>query len=123
MIESCWRLGGVDELAYLKLRRWAYMLGYGGHFSSKSRNYSTTLGAMRNDRAEYRAREARNAAGIAPWPDVPTIHVGSWSVAGTGYATAADEAWAESIRAQRRHTPVRRPETETEPAAGHATTS
>jgi hypothetical protein len=115
MIEECWRLGGLDELAGLKLRQWAHMLGYGGHFSSKSRHYSTTLGAMRTDRAEYRARQAREAAGAAPLPDGPITRVGSWHVAGTGYLTAAEETWAEAIRAQRRHIPVRRPEHRSDP--------
>jgi replication initiator protein RepSA len=117
MIEESWRLGGLDEFAWLKLRQWAHMLGYGGHFSSKSRHYSTTLGAMRADRAEYRAREAREAAGAAPLPNGPLTRVGSWQVAGTGYLTTAEETWAETIRAQRRHTPVRRPENGTDPAA------
>ena len=65
----------------------------------------------RPSRAEYRAREAREAAGVAQLPDVPLIRVGSWQVAGTGYRTTAEEIWAESIRAQRRHIPIRRPET------------
>ena len=112
MIEACWRLGGFDELAWLKLRQWAHMLGYGGHFSTKSRQYSTTLSAIRTGRAEYRAREAREAAGVAQLPDVPRLRVGSWQVAGTGYLTTAEETWAESIRAQRRHMPIRRPETD-----------
>lgn len=112
MIEACWRLGGLEELTWLKLRQWAHMLGYGGHFSSKSRQYSTTLTAIRTSRAEYRAREARQAAGVPELPDVPLLRVGSWQVAGTGYLTAAEETWAESIRAQRRHSRIRRPETE-----------
>ena len=101
-------------MAWLKLRQWAHMFGYGGHFSSKSRRYSTTLGAMRTDRAEYRAREA---AGAAPLPNGSITRVGSWHVAGTSYVTAAEETWAETIRAQRRHAPVRRPENRTDPPA------
>ena len=112
MIEACWRLGGLEELRWLKLRQWAHMLGYGGHFSTKSRQYSTTLSTIRTSRAEYRASEAREAAGLAHLPDVPLVRVGSWQVAGTGYLTAAEETWAESIRAQRRHVPIRRPETD-----------
>jgi hypothetical protein len=112
MIEVCWRLGRLEELNWLKLRQWAHMLGYGGHFSTKSRQYSTTLTAIRASRAEYRAREGREAAGVPQLPDVPLVRVGSWQVAGTGYLTAAEETWAESIRAQRRHSRIRRPETE-----------
>jgi replication initiator protein RepSA len=108
MIEECWRLGGLDELASLKLRQWAHMLGYGGHFSTKSRQYSTTLRAIQTDRAEYRAHEAREAAGVPQLPDVPLLRVGSWRVAGTGYVTPAEETWAEAIRDQRRRRPIRR---------------
>ncbi|RZQ63414.1 replication initiator [Amycolatopsis suaedae] len=35
------------------LQRWAHMLGYGGHFATKSRRYSTTLGALRAVRRAY----------------------------------------------------------------------
>ena len=35
------------------------MLGFGGHFSSKSRRYSTTLGALRRARMAYALRRRR----------------------------------------------------------------
>jgi hypothetical protein len=35
------------------------MLGFGGHFSTKSRRYSTTLGALRRGRVAYAILEAR----------------------------------------------------------------
>lgn len=111
MIEECWRLGGLEELASLKLRQWAHMLGYGGHFSTKSRRYSTILRATRTDCAEDRAHEAREAAGVPQLPDVPLLRVGSWRVAGTGYITPAEETWAEAIRDQPRRRPIRRPGT------------
>ncbi len=123
MIETCWRLGGLDAFAGLKLRDWAHMLGYGGHFSTKSRRYSTTLGAMRADRAAYRAREAREAAGAPPLPDAPTIRVGSWRVIGTGYATAAEHTWAEVVRAKCRHVPIKRPENTHDPHDNHRAAS
>ncbi len=31
------------------------MLGFGGHFATKSRAYSTTFGALRQERADYTA--------------------------------------------------------------------
>jgi hypothetical protein len=33
------------------------MLGFRGHFVTKSRGYSTNLGTMRADRAAYRAKQ------------------------------------------------------------------
>jgi hypothetical protein len=44
LVAACWELGGHD--GYPGLRRWAHMLGFGGHFSTKSRRYSTTLKAL-----------------------------------------------------------------------------
>ncbi|WP_374224106.1 replication initiator [Streptomyces sp. ISL-66] len=43
MIRTAWTLGGMPEFAHLKLTKWAHMLGFRGHFSTKSRAYSTTL--------------------------------------------------------------------------------
>jgi hypothetical protein len=40
-----------------ELGRWVHMLGFRGHFVTKSRSYSTTLGELRAARAAYRARE------------------------------------------------------------------
>ncbi|MFF9337937.1 replication initiator, partial [Streptomyces albogriseolus] len=54
MIRTAWTLGARKELADLRLRAWAHMLGFRGHFSTKSRRYSTTLGALRDARAQWR---------------------------------------------------------------------
>lgn len=62
------------------------MLGYGGHFSSKSRRYSTTLTALRQARAEHRAEEQRTALGIGTRS---TVTVGQWRYAGRGYSPEA----------------------------------
>ncbi|TYB50042.1 replication initiation protein [Actinomadura chibensis] len=56
LIGECLRLGALDEFADLRLVQWAHMLGFRGHFSTKSRRYSTTLGALRAARIAY-ARE------------------------------------------------------------------
>jgi hypothetical protein len=39
------------------LARWVHMLGFRGHFITKSRRYSTTLGDLRATRAAYRAHQ------------------------------------------------------------------
>jgi hypothetical protein len=51
MITTAWQLGG-------RFRAWAHMLGYGGHFLTKSRRYSVTFGQLRAARTEHR-RAAR----------------------------------------------------------------
>ena len=43
---------------YGRLRRWTHMLGFGGHFATKSRRYSTTHKHLRAARREYQ-RTAR----------------------------------------------------------------
>jgi hypothetical protein len=86
MVGTCWWLGGLPDFEPLGLRRWAHMLGYGGHFSTKSRRYSTTLTALRQARTEHRAEEQRTALGL---DDRPTVAVGQWRYAGRGYSPAA----------------------------------
>ncbi|MCX5051057.1 replication initiator [Streptomyces sp. NBC_00474] len=86
MIGTCWWLGGLPEFEPLGLRRWAHMLGYGGHFSTKSRRYSTTLTALRQARADHRAEQQRVSLGLA---DRPTVTVGEWRYAGRGYSPEA----------------------------------
>jgi hypothetical protein len=62
LIHACWRLGGyvpdlrLSEQAkrpYGGLRRWAHMLGFGGHFLTKSRRYSITFRILRDNRVIY----------------------------------------------------------------------
>jgi len=86
MISTCWWLGGLPEFAPLRLRRWAHMLGYGGHFSTKSRRYSTTLTALRQARSDHRAQQQRDALGL---PERSTVTVGRWRYVGRGYSPEA----------------------------------
>jgi hypothetical protein len=53
LVRACFELGAHPSLAKLRLRKWAHMLGFGGHFSTKSRRYSATLGALRRARVAY----------------------------------------------------------------------
>jgi hypothetical protein len=80
LIETCWRLGAVPELADLRLRRWAHMLGFGGHFATKSRTYSTTFGALRQERADYTAAHDAELTAFGESPDL--IVINHWSFAG-----------------------------------------
>jgi hypothetical protein len=72
------------------------MLGFRGHFSTKSRAYSITLGALRADRAAHE-REFAIAAGLQPDLDTgTTLVLTDWHYAGRGHplidALAADLA-------------------------------
>ncbi|WP_341350673.1 replication initiator [Thermostaphylospora chromogena] len=53
LIATCLRLGSYEELADLRLAHWAHMLGFRGHFSTRSRRYSTTLTALRRARERF----------------------------------------------------------------------
>ncbi|MFG2670285.1 replication initiator [Streptomyces sp. NPDC048445] len=89
MIRTCWELGRLPEFADLKLWKWAYMLGFRGHFSTKSRAYSTTLGTLREARRAWRTEQARAHAGL-PEPDLTTtLVVGRWDYLGSGYSLGA----------------------------------
>ncbi|MFJ9039874.1 replication initiator protein RepSA [Streptomyces sp. NPDC102406] len=83
-----------------KLRDWAHMLGFRGHFSSKSRRYSTTLGALRQVRADYRAAQHRAALGLPDPDDAPegtTLTLAHWVYAGHGHTPG--ESWlAANVR-------------------------
>jgi hypothetical protein len=48
MITTAWELGGGrHHPGPTRLCKWAHMLGYGGHFLTKSRRYSVTFGQLR----------------------------------------------------------------------------
>jgi hypothetical protein len=89
MIRTCWELGKLPEFAHLKLWKWAHMLGFRGHFSTKSRSYSTTLGALRDARRTWRTEQARAHAGLPESGPTTTLVVGHWAYLGTGYSPGA----------------------------------
>ncbi|MEU2307015.1 replication initiator [Streptomyces misionensis] len=88
MIRTAWALGARPELADLRLRAWAHMLGFRGHFSTKSRRYSTTLGALRDARAEWRRAQSDP---VMPQGSDTTLVLAHWVFAGTGLSAA--ESW------------------------------
>jgi hypothetical protein len=61
------------------------MLGFRGHFSTKSRAYSVTLGSLRADRAAHQ-REYAIAAGLQPDANSDTtLVITDWHYAGRGH--------------------------------------
>ena len=65
LVRACWELGARPELAGLRLRAWGHMLGFPGHWSTKSRRYSTTFGVLR--RARVASPSAAGPATAPPW--------------------------------------------------------
>jgi hypothetical protein len=80
------------------------MGGFRGHFASKSRRYSTTLGAIRRERSDYRRRQAADhAREIGDEDDADTtLLVTRWEFAGLGYLTGGDASLALSAAARAR---------------------
>jgi hypothetical protein len=88
MIRTAWALGARKDLEHLRLRAWAHMLCFRGHFATKSRRYSTTLGALRTARADW--RRAQTAPPV-PQDGGTTLVLAHWVFAGTGLSAA--ESW------------------------------
>jgi len=96
MAATALELDSDTAFAHLKLARHAHRLGFGGHFLTKSREYSTTFSALRTARVQW--REARRFGGL-----VPEGHrsVGQWRAVGAGWANQGEELFAASQQRQR----------------------
>ncbi|MEU6417614.1 replication initiator protein RepSA [Streptomyces spiralis] len=87
----------LDELyPDRRLWAWAHMLGFRGHFSSKSRRYSITLGELRQARADYRAAQERDALGLDDFEPDSVLVLADWQYAGHGH-TPGESALAATI--------------------------
>jgi hypothetical protein len=106
LVRACFELAARPGLARLRLRKWAHMLGFGGHFSTKSRRYSVTLGALRQARVAYAVRRRRrgNTLPLDAWgrpeDDQAVTVLASWTYLGQGYQTNG-EAWLAASAAAR----------------------
>ncbi|MER6786181.1 replication initiator [Streptomyces sp. NPDC000658] len=58
LIHTAWNLATNRRHAHLRLRQWAHMLGFRGHFSTRTRRYSTTLAQLRAERTAWRTGQA-----------------------------------------------------------------
>lgn len=81
LIEACFDLDPLYPER--RLAAWAHMLGFRGHFSSKSRAYSTTLGVLRQIRADYRAAQEREALALDGHEPDTVLVLASWEYAAT----------------------------------------
>jgi Replication initiator protein, pSAM2 len=105
LVRACFELAARPSLAGLRLRKWAHMLGFGGHFSSKSRRYSVTLGALRQARVAYAiGRRRGHTVPLDAWgraeDDQAVVVVASWTYLGQGYQSTG-EAWLAASAAAR----------------------
>jgi hypothetical protein len=105
MITTAWELGG-GKLTPTRSRlcRWAHMLAYGGHFLTKSRRYSVTLGQLRRARTEHRRQQRHPNGEHDPWgrllDETTVLVLADWRYDGRGYTAtpAAELALASGFR-------------------------
>jgi hypothetical protein len=95
LVTTAWDLGGRPELEHLKLRHWAHTLGFRGHWLTKSRCYSTTLGTLRAARAAWTA--TRRDTMVRP-TDVTAIK--DWRYLGRGWDNQGDAWLAQTAAAE-----------------------
>jgi hypothetical protein len=91
---------------YARLRRWAHMLGFGGHFLTKARRHPVTFTLLRTARVAYRRTDT-----TGPTPAIrtaehldeeTTLVVGILTYAGSGWHTIGDAALANTAAAMAR---------------------
>jgi hypothetical protein len=118
MIETCWQLGGLEQYESLNLRRWAHMLGFRGHFLTKSQRYSTTFRAIRGERRTWRMRHELEQLDRDTWGqtgvplDLDTVTViNDWRLTGVGHRTYIERELAMAIAERNRQQRTTRRET------------
>jgi len=81
------------------LTRWAHQLGYGGHWLTKSRRWSTTFTALRQARADWQAERAPDPAHTQQGGEGEGVEVvATWTYVASGYRLPADHHQAEQLR-------------------------
>jgi hypothetical protein len=83
-----------------ELGRWVHMLGFCGHFVTKSRRYSTTLGELRAARAAYRTRQDEPSGDADE--NGTTVVLSVWQYVGSGYLNGGDVLLAAGVEASLR---------------------
>jgi hypothetical protein len=107
LVEATRKLAHLPELRHLKLGRAIDSVGYKGHWSTKSRRYSTTFRALRHARRMH-VRRKRSPHGVPldawgrPEDDEKVITHGYWRFVGCGYRTTGEAFLAMSAAARAR---------------------
>jgi hypothetical protein len=109
IIETCWQLGGLPAYEALNLRKWAHMLGFRGHFLTKSLRYSTTFRAIRGERRTWRLVEVLDQLGRDTdddnphAPDLAAVAViNNWWLVGIGHRDDGERELALAIAERNR---------------------
>jgi hypothetical protein len=106
LLDACWTLGRPRD--WRRLRRWAHMYGFGGHFLTKSRTYSVTFTLLRRQRITYRRPLIAGPGQATTNDDQETVLVVNFlQFVGAGWHTTADAMLASGAAARaREHEPT-----------------
>jgi hypothetical protein len=96
LVDACWMLGRPAD--WRGLRRWAHLLGFGGHFLTKSRGYSITFTLLRDQRIAYRRNVTTGPELQAP-EEPTTLVVNFLSFVGAGWRNTGDAMLANTSAA------------------------
>lgn len=120
---ECVRLAARAEVSssdggqspYRLLKKWKGMLGFRGHFSTKSRAYSVTLGRLRRARRRFARLKAESdrtgqpldvadleARLLADEEDTTLVVFSSWEFVGSGWGSRGEKELAEAAAARAR---------------------
>jgi hypothetical protein len=123
LVRAAWDLGADPDLEDLKLRTYAHCLGFGGHWATKSRRYSTTFKVLRWGRSTH-ARKRRFKDGVVldafgrPEDEDQVVVLAEWQYRGSGYRTQGERWLALSAAARAREmTRIAKEELRTMPAS------
>jgi hypothetical protein len=103
LIRTVWELGGDPRYDDLNLRKWAHMLGFRGHFLTKSQQYSTTFGAIRKERHVYQLAHTLTQLGHDTDDLREATVINHWQLTGIGHHNDAEKELAEAIGERARH--------------------
>jgi hypothetical protein len=97
IIRTAWHLGGLAQYADLNLRKWAHMLGFRGHFLTKSQHYSTTFTAIKTERRTHRLHQLLTQYGHPDDNPATIAVVAHWQLTGIGHRDQAERELAQAI--------------------------
>jgi hypothetical protein len=100
LVEACWQLGRRQDWA--GLRRWAHMLGFGGHFLTKSRYYSVTFKLLRQERVVWQQTLTAGPEQTEPAEQPTVLVVNFLDYVGAGWHTTGDAMLANTAAAKAR---------------------
>jgi hypothetical protein len=97
MITAAWQLGSRHATGEPRFRQWAHMLGYGGHFLTKSRRYSVTFGVLRTARTAHRRAQRHPGGERDPWgrplDESVVLVLSTWTYAGPATPPPRPPSW------------------------------